>query len=174
MSFGNDFLIRAIARADLENLVDLAAGSGEGPRWSRRDYEQALLTDPPLLRRGLVAQSGKHLAGFAVVSYLPPEAAAEIEGLVVARPCRRCGIGSALVKACMDWAAEAGASSVRLEVRASNAAAIALYRRQGFSPAGVRQSYFSAPQEDALLLETAVEAGRTSIILQGSDLNHGS
>jgi ribosomal-protein-alanine N-acetyltransferase len=38
-------------------------------------------------------------------------------------------------------------------VRSSNAAAIALYRRHGFSQAGIRRAYYSAPVEDALLLQ---------------------
>jgi [ribosomal protein S18]-alanine N-acetyltransferase len=174
MSPGDAFLVRAIGHADLEDLIGLAAGSGEGPRWTRREYEHVLSTEPPLLRCGLVAVCDERVVGFAVASYLPQESAAEVEGLVVDDPYRRRGIGSALVKACLVWAAKAGASAVRLEVRASNAAAVALYQQQGFSRAGVRRSYFSAPQEDALLLEAAVEGERTSIILQGSILNHGS
>ena len=66
---------------------------------------------------------------------------------------RRQGIGSALIAACMAWAANVGASSLRVEVRASNAAAIALYRRHGFSQVGIRCAYYSAPAEDALLLQ---------------------
>jgi ribosomal-protein-alanine N-acetyltransferase len=38
-------------------------------------------------------------------------------------------------------------------VRASNAAALALYHRCGFSAAGVRRAYYSAPVDDALLLQ---------------------
>ena len=39
-----------------------------------------------------------------------------------------------------------------LEVRASNEAALALYRRFGFVPEGVRKGYYSKPIEDALVL----------------------
>ena len=62
-------------------------------------------------------------------------------------------IGAALIGSCMAWAAGVGASAIRLEVRASNVAALALYRRLGFSTAGVRRAYYSAPVEDALLLQ---------------------
>ncbi len=101
----------------------------------------------------MVADSGGKVAGFAVVSWLRQEAAAEVEGLFVELNCRRQGVGSALIAACMAWAAKAGASTVRLEVRASNTAAHALYRRYGFSTAGVRHAYYSAPVEDALVLQ---------------------
>lgn len=41
---------------------------------------------------------------------------------------------------------------VRLEVRKSNASAIALYQKFGFKQAGENPSYYSYPREDALLL----------------------
>jgi ribosomal-protein-alanine N-acetyltransferase len=148
-------LVRNLAARDLDDVLVLAAESLEAPHWNRRDYEQILLAEPsdPLLRCGLVADSGGKVAGFAVASWLRHEAVAEVEGLFVELDCRRQGVGSALIAACMTWAAKAGASKVRLEVRASNTAAHALYRRHGFSPAGVRRAYYSSPVEDALVLQ---------------------
>jgi [ribosomal protein S18]-alanine N-acetyltransferase len=151
------FLIRALAAEDLDRVLALAAGS-EGPRWTRSDYEGILLTEPsdPLQRCGLVALSDSYLSGFALTSWLRPETSAELEGVFVDRGYRRQGVGSALVAACIAWAANAGATTVRLEVRASNAPALALYHRYGFSTTGVRRAYYSVPVEDALLLEAPV------------------
>ncbi len=72
------------------------------------------------------------------------------------RAYRRQGIGGALVAACMAWAATTGATTIRLEVRASNVPALALYKRYGFSTLGVRRAYYSVPVEDAVLLEAPV------------------
>jgi ribosomal-protein-alanine N-acetyltransferase len=47
-------------------------------------------------------------------------------------------------------ALEAGARSLTLEVRVSNAAAQALYRRFGMAPVGVRKAYYV--DEDALIM----------------------
>ena len=151
------FLIRALAAEDLDRVLALAAGS-EGPRWTRSDYEGILLAEPsdPLQRSGLVALSDGDLSGFALTSWLRPETSAELEGVFVDRAYRRQGIGSALVAACIAWAANAGATTVRLEVRASNAPALALNHRYGFSTTGVRRAYYSVPVEDALLLEAPV------------------
>ena len=41
---------------------------------------------------------------------------------------------------------------VFLEVRASNEAALGLYRRFGFSEAGRRANYYERPREDALVM----------------------
>ncbi len=118
---------------------------------------------PPasLTRCSLVALSDNNVAGFAVASCLHLEPA-EIEGLVVDEKYRRRGIASALIRACKEWAASAGALSIRLEVRASNAAALALYRRHGFSSAGHRRAYYSAPIEDAVLLQAPLDAEHTT------------
>jgi [ribosomal protein S18]-alanine N-acetyltransferase len=148
-------LIRNMESRDLDDVLVLAADSLEAPHWNRRDYERILLATPsePLLRCALVADHGEKVAGFAVASWLWQETEAEIEGLFVERDCRRQGVGGTLIAACMAWAANAGASTVRLEVRVSNTAAHALYRRHGFSTAGVRRAYYSAPVEDALVLQ---------------------
>lgn len=148
------FCVRAMEAQDLDSVLVMAAESVEAPHWNRLDYEQIVLAMPSdtLLRCGLVAESGGKLAGFAVTRWLRQEATADVEGLFVQPEYRRQGIGNRLLGACMAWAADAGASTMRLEVRASNTAAHALYRLHGFSPAGIRRAYYSAPVEDALVL----------------------
>jgi [ribosomal protein S18]-alanine N-acetyltransferase len=152
------FLIRAMEGADIDRVLLLATETSDAPRWARGDYEHMLLEAPAplLMRHALVAQYGGSLAGFAVASWLRRETAAELEGLFVDRGFRRKGIGGSLMRACMTWAANCGASAVRLEVRASNDAALALYRQHGFCDVGVRPAYYSAPKEDALLLEATL------------------
>ena len=63
------------------------------------------------------------------------------------------GIGCKLLDHGFRAAADLGAESVFLEVRVSNAAAIALYERYGFQPVGRRPNYYPAGEqrEDALV-----------------------
>jgi ribosomal-protein-alanine N-acetyltransferase len=100
-----------------------------------------------------LAVDDQSLGGFAITSWLPPEEPAELETVVVDAPFRRQGVGSALLRACMLAAAQAGATSIRLEVRESNLAARSLYQHNGFSSIGRRRAYYSAPVEDAILLQ---------------------
>jgi [ribosomal protein S18]-alanine N-acetyltransferase len=164
------FSVRTMTAQDIDEVVKLAARFVEAPHWTRRNYEQMPPPSPPtaprtappttpsttLTRCSVVALSDNNLAGFAVASCLCLEPA-EIEGLVVDAKYRRQGIGSALIRACKEWAASAGALNMRLEVRASNAAALALYQRHGFSAVGHRRSYYSAPIEDAVLLQAPLD-----------------
>jgi ribosomal-protein-alanine N-acetyltransferase len=86
--------------------------------------------------------------GFIMVRVAADEA--EILTLAVAPAERRRGTGSALVSVAALHAHQMGARMIFLEVRASNTAARALYRRFGFAEVGVRKAYYG--KEDALIL----------------------
>lgn len=69
--------------------------------------------------------------------------------VAVAPSSRRLGVGRALVDELLAFARARGARLVVLEVRKSNAAAIALYESLGFVPIGVRRAYYD-DGEDAV------------------------
>ena len=75
-----------------------------------------------------------------------------ITNVAVSPDCRRQGIARALLDELKARAAQAGLSFVTLEVRASNAPAIALYEGAGFVRVGVRKNFYTAPTEDAVLM----------------------
>lgn len=65
---------------------------------------------------------------------------------------RRKGIAKKLIAALSVGLKERGNMALTLEVRASNAPAIALYEKLGFSQVGRRPNYYRNPKEDALIL----------------------
>jgi ribosomal-protein-alanine N-acetyltransferase len=69
---------------------------------------------------------------------------------------RRLGIGRGLVAALVAFARQSGARHVLLEVRRSNAPAIALYRGAGFEEVGVRARYYP-DDEDALEMRLGLD-----------------
>lgn len=75
----------------------------------------------------------------------------ELLNIAVAPELRRGGVGRTLLGAALTWAEGRGARETFLEVRASNAAAIALYEREGFRAVGRRPGYYQHPAEDAIL-----------------------
>jgi ribosomal-protein-alanine N-acetyltransferase len=75
-----------------------------------------------------------------------------INTLAVAPEVRRQGYATALLQAVMAEAETEGAVKATLEVRASNAPALALYERLGFRISARRPRYYTNPQEDALIL----------------------
>lgn len=71
---------------------------------------------------------------------------------------RRQGVAGQLVEAFLRFGA-ARLAFLTLEVRASNAPAIALYEKYGFAQAGRRRDYYDDPREDALLMTLRFDYG---------------
>lgn len=74
---------------------------------------------------------------------------ADMMNIAVSHTHRRRGIARMLVAALIG---ALDAHMLTLEVRASNAGAIALYNSQGFTQVGRRKNYYRKPKEDALIL----------------------
>ncbi len=156
---------------DLDAIVALAAIAPEAPQWRQSAYATYLAPDPDnpsLLRTARVAiapASPGEILAFACATLLRvPSAPAtenlcQLDSMAVRPDARRRGIGAALLQALLAWAAQNGARHFSLEVRASNAPAIALYKRFGLQLEGRRPRYYAHPQEDALLLGIPVTAG---------------
>ena len=62
-------------------------------------------------------------------------------------------MGLAIVQALIKHAKAERLASISLEVRVSNAPAIALYRKVGFAEVGRRKGFYTRPTEDALIME---------------------
>ena len=75
-----------------------------------------------------------------------------VNNLAVLPVWRRQGVASRLLAHVIAEGERAGAVRATLEVRASNAPAIALYTGFGFEPRGRRPRYYTNPEEDALVL----------------------
>ncbi len=96
---------------------------------------------------------------YGVLMLAPGEA--QILNLSVVPDSRRQGLGRALLRRFTEDAVRLGAEQLFLEVRVSNAAAIALYESEGFAPVGRRERYYptSGPEqlrEDALVMRRAL------------------
>ena len=74
-----------------------------------------------------------------------------IDNVAVAPDARRHGVASALLDVFCRFGA-VNLAFLTLEVRKSNAAAIALYEKHGFRQAGLRPGYYQNPREDALIM----------------------
>lgn len=154
--------IRALDAGDLEQVLSLVAGIPNAPQWPRHIYEEILDSHPEAAfsRFALVCETalpGEALAAIGVISLSRCEQLAELESVAVRPGMQRHGIGSALLRCLSDLAYRSDARRMRLEVRGTNAAALALYRSQGFREMGRRKSYYSAPGEDALIFEKLLE-----------------
>ena len=89
-----------------------------------------------------------------VVGYAAVLCAADEGNLVsigVKEDFREMGIASELLDILYEQALDRGVTSINLEVRRSNEAAIRLYEKEGFELVGKRPGFYRNPVEDALL-----------------------
>lgn len=98
----------------------------------------------------LVALDGATVAGYIGSQSVGDEA--DMMNVAVHPDYRRRGIARELVMGLVAALGEKGVHSLALEVRASNAPAIALYEQLGFTQVGRRPNYYRNPKEDALIL----------------------
>jgi ribosomal-protein-alanine N-acetyltransferase len=118
--------------------------------WSVAEFE-ALMNDPACVANGIEIKSA--LAGFILSRRAADEA--EVLTVVVAAGFRRHGHGQRLLAAHLARLAALRVRKLFLEVDEANAAALALYRRFGFSVEGRRKSYYAKAEGkagDALIM----------------------
>ena len=90
-----------------------------------------------------------------VVGYIGSQSVQELSDMMnvaVAPAWRRRGLGRRLVQALLAHLLQTDAAELSLEIRVSNAAAIALYEQLGFQIVGCRKRYYVNPREDAYIM----------------------
>lgn len=144
-----DVTIRAAGEADISDLLDLLEEVAREGRWiatelpfdrearRKRWLEQHIESDKGEFfvaeSAGEVVGSGSVHEMFEGVVYL---------GMTVRSDRRRRGVGTKILKACIDWARDKGAHKVALEVWPDNQAAIALYEKLGFEREGLLRAHY--------------------------------
>ena len=140
--------------ADIDPVMGIAASLPTAPQWARSAYEAAISSLGEPKRMAWVAVRSGQLVGFAIVRLLAPES--ELESIAIEASAQGCGFGGMLLSTIVQELklarAETGIEQVDLEVRASNEAALGLYRQAGFREIGRRRGYYADPIEDAVLL----------------------
>jgi len=96
-----------------------------------------------------VAELDGKVAGYAGMNCVLDEC--YVDDVAVFPQYRRQGIALALMNGLIRAARARGAAFVTLEVRESNAPAVALYEKLGFQAAGRRRGFYRCPDEDAVI-----------------------
>ncbi len=147
-----DCTVRRAWLTDLEAILALEQACTDAPHWSRTMWT-GILSDgqgTESVRISFVAEAANGILGFAVVSCAG--GLAELESIAVSESARRTGVGKSLCLESMKWSRQIGSAEIELEVRASSAGALALYRSLGFLEYGRRREYYRSPTEDAVLM----------------------
>ncbi|MCD7744971.1 MAG: ribosomal protein S18-alanine N-acetyltransferase [Lachnospiraceae bacterium] len=119
--------------------------------WSEKGFRDTLHQDYSVY---LVAKMEENAEIVGYCGLLQSLDTAELLNVAVRRDQRGRGIGYAMLLRLMELGRERGIRRFTLEVRKSNEAALQLYKKLGFSPAGIRRRFYEKPVEDAVIMWT--------------------
>jgi len=146
-SRANDYLIRPATVLEVRELAVLERAAQSHP-WNENQLLQSLRDDVVH-----VVQQETQIIAYCALQVVLDEVS--LFNVAVLPSCRRRGIAQHLLEHAFGEARSRGGQRCFLEVRASNASAIALYQRMGFVFDGVRRNYYPAEppgaREDAHL-----------------------
>ncbi len=139
--------VRNMTHDDLDGVCAIEEETFPAP-WPRESFESDI--DKGHRSLCLVAEEGGEILGFLISWPVVDEL--HIGNIAVAAGCWDRGVGTELLRTAIEEGIEGGAVIATLEVRASNARAIALYERHGFRPVAVRRGYYADNNEDAIVM----------------------
>jgi ribosomal-protein-alanine N-acetyltransferase len=133
--------------ADLDQVLAIECASFPSP-WRKEHFLHELRNNPIADSRVLRRQG--RVLGYACLWRLHGEL--KINNIAIHPSHRRRGLGGWLLRRVLELGRQSRCHRATLEVRASNAEAKALYRRNGFVPVGRHRNYYQLEGEDAILM----------------------
>lgn len=142
--------VRTIGFSDLPQVIAIERRSFPSP-WSLAMFVLELSKPSSIC---LAAVQEGHIVGYVICARY--DEAFHVMDIAVDPDHRRGGVASALLEGVLGRAGDD--ANYTLEVRVSNAGAIALYERYGFRGVGRRPRYYADNGEDAIIMWRAVGA----------------
>lgn len=137
------YMIRKAVQGDLAAMCEIEKECIADP-WSLAAFESSFAAEGAVFLAA-EAENGE-ICGFITANAVLDEI--NIYNVAVREGFRRLGIASAL----LSELEKLKPYSINLEVRESNASAIALYEKCGFEQVGKRKNFYSKPTENAVLM----------------------
>ena len=142
--------LRRLGLADLRAIEAIERRSYPTP-WSRSMFAGELAKPSSICLGAFEADTEESkLCGYLVVSRYVD--AWHVMNVAVDPDHRGRGIATMLLERLFELTADDARRGYTLEVRVSNATAIALYERLGFQGRGIRRGYYTDNREDALIM----------------------
>jgi ribosomal protein S18 acetylase RimI-like enzyme len=145
-------MVRPATAADLPAIEAIEDAVFEGDRLSRRSLRYFLAAPGALI---LVLAFSDHVVGYSLIAMRKKSVRARLYSIALNPGEHGRGLGRFLLHASEQAAKAHGARFMRLEVRTDNAAAIALYQKNGYRAFGRIDDYYEDGGE-ALRFEKAL------------------
>lgn len=142
--FGID-AIKPMQAEDVKGISDIEKACFSHP-WTKENLTEELCN--PTARFFVAVKDGTAI-GYIGANNIADEV--YITNIAVLPKNREQGIGALLLQILTTFSEKEKANFITLEVRESNAPAVALYEKYGFQPVGKRKNFYRDPQEDAVI-----------------------
>ena len=140
--------VRLISEIDLDAVLVIERDCYSHP-WSSRQFLQELANPVASI---LVCEIEAKIVGY--ICYWLISGEMQILNLATSPQVRRKGIAAQLLEQAFNRCSLSELSSIWLEVRSGNGAAIALYQRYGFKLSGTRQAYYRDGEDACVMVKT--------------------
>ncbi|MFI3238365.1 MAG: ribosomal protein S18-alanine N-acetyltransferase [Lachnospiraceae bacterium] len=140
------FKILPMTILDIEKVAAIEAISFTQP-WSEKAFCEMLKSDRA---HYVVARIEDEVVGMCGLLYSFEEA--EVSNVAVLPTYRGRGVAKRMLEELLNVGSEQGVEAFCLEVRASNEAAISLYKSTGFEIAALRKNCYAHPTEDGYVM----------------------
>ena len=141
--------IEKFSKEHLDDVYKIECACFSHP-WSKADLENQLELDTSCF---VVALDGETAVGYMGLQIFCGEG--YVTNVAVLPEYRRQGIAQKLILKEL----ENEMNFITLEVRKSNAPAINLYQKMGFENVGIRPRFYTAPDEDAVIMTKNIKPG---------------
>ena len=143
------YFIRRMKEDDLPAVQAIEGLSFSNP-WSDNTFRGEIQNTPVSSPLVVVRRPGEEVVGYIIYWQIRDDV--QVNNIAVHPECRGLGLGEAMMRFAIAKVRTAGAEFMTLEVRQSNVAAVALYKKLGFEILGTRKNYYTKPDEDAYVL----------------------
>ncbi|NLX61945.1 MAG: ribosomal protein S18-alanine N-acetyltransferase [Tissierellia bacterium] len=140
-------IIREMQERDLDRVMEIE-NKAFSPPWTREAFLLELTKN--LLAKYIVAEVDGQVVGYGGIWLIIDEG--HITNIAVDEKYRNKGIGSKIMEGLIQLCIDRNIVSMTLEVRKSNEAAKALYKKFGFKEYGIRKGYYQDNNEDAIIM----------------------
>jgi [ribosomal protein S18]-alanine N-acetyltransferase len=143
----NKGIVRPMHIDDLEAILEIERVSFTIP-WTLEAFQTELIDNE--YARYLCIELEGQVIGYMGLWFILDEG--HITNIAITPNHRGQHWGEYLMRSVMEKMVDEGMERMTLEVRASNSLAQSLYKRLGFTIAGVRKGYYADTKEDALIM----------------------
>jgi ribosomal-protein-alanine N-acetyltransferase len=143
------YFVRRMREQDLPSVRAIEAMSFSNP-WSEDTFRGEIQNTPVSSPLVVVRRPGDEVVAYIIYWQIRDDV--QVNNIAVHPEFRGLGIAEALMRSAIAKVRTAGAAFMMLEVRQSNAPAVALYKKLGFEALGTRKNYYTKPDEDAFVM----------------------